>query len=169
MFRFLVLICAFCCLPTNAQEEPSILNNNRSFLSYAALELQLKGDLMNDNGRENGRYDLSTVISGLSLQPEYYEVADQFPESSGGGYMFRYNVQDTDFYLLGGSQYSVLKTVNGPVYNYGLSTGLGYEVNDKVNLESRQFFNLNSDYDPNLDAYQHPVVNPLSLGIKTKF
>lgn len=172
MRNLIIFLIIFSSIGSKAQEKEELgsFNSENSFLNYDGSDLQLKGDFLHQNGLYDGMYNLESFISGLYLKPENYQLISPTSFTYGGGYLFRYNIKNSNFYLLAGPEITIYGDISGQrIYNYGFGAGLGHEVTDKLSLEARYFQNLNSSQQSGLDVFQPLQMNTLSLGLKTSF
>ena len=87
------------------------------------------------------------------------------------GYSLKYYLGNSDFYILGGAKL-LLETpiITERRYNFGLSSGMGYDVSENMQIEGRTFHSLyNNSPDSTFQPAQVVPFQPISLGFKTKF
>ena len=152
------------------KEKPGSLSTQASFSDFLPSDFQLNIDVYYEYGLEIGRYDLQKILPGLYLKAENYSFDTGVSNVQGGGYIFKYQVKNSRTYFITGPQITRLAVGKERISNFGLSAGIGHEINDNLILEARYFQNLNSEsYSSDYDHLQSPVMNPLTLKIKKSF
>jgi len=173
-FRLMVLFVLFVTFSGSSQEteSSSMLNFPHKYLKYDASSLQLNKHFeIYPSSLYNGLYNLENITLGLFLRPESINVDSPTLEVDGIGSTFKYYLGDSDFYVLSGIQTTLSTSLNsGQSYNFGLNSGLGYDVTKNMKIEGRSFYSLyNTSPDDAFEPVQLVPLQPLSLGLKTKF
>ncbi|MUP45463.1 hypothetical protein E0K83_06855 [Gramella sp. BOM4] len=137
-----------------------------------SAQVQNNSEFMEERSLFNRyNYSLESLVPGLSLRPERISLDSPFINAYGTGFNLKYYPFKEDLYIFSGIQYARYDTPETErVHTFGLNAGLGYDLNENTQIEGRLYHSLYNSIDT--EAFQ-PVqfmpVQPLSLGIKTKF
>jgi len=168
---FFVVIFVFTSAYTQETEvNNSILFSPNKLQKHEVSSIQLSIDPKPD-GLYDGLYSLEKITPGLFLRPESFMFDSPILKSFSTGFNFKYYLGNSDLYLLGGMQSIISAPIDSSkFYNFGLNGGVGYDVNDKMQIEASSFYSLyNTSPDDAFEPVQLIPLQPLSLGFKTKF